>query len=138
MMKAVATALLLVLVFGGAEIVSTIAMAATAAADAREPLEAAGLADAIRSEFWSAIDVPIPPIRTAVRSFESYPKRSFIVHVEIFDFLFGPVPRRARVLAPCWGADHGFSAGWVDTAAAEAQLRSDFADALVQCPGDPQ
>ncbi len=138
MMKAVATVLLLVLVVGAAEIVSTIGMAAAAAADAREPPEAAGLADAIRTEFWSAIDVPIPPIRTAVRSYEVYPKRSFIVHVEIFDFLFGPVPRRALVLAPCWRADHGFSGGWADTAAAEAQLRSDFADALVQCPSDSQ
>ena len=138
MIKTVAAALLLVVVFSAAEIVSTTAMAVAAAADAREPPEATGLADAIRSEFWSAIDVPIPPIRTAVRSFESYPKRSFIVDVEVFDFLFGPVPRRALALAPCWGADHGFSGGWVDTAAAEAQLRSDFADALVQCPSDTQ
>ncbi len=112
-------------VFGGPTL-----LAATAPPDALEPPDAAGLGEAIRSGFWSAIDVPLPPIRTAIRSYERYPNGSFIAHVQVFDVVFGPAPRGALVIAVCWPVTHAFSGGWLDVPGAEAELRREFAEGM--------
>jgi hypothetical protein len=121
------------IVFGGA----TVLAAATAPPDALEPPDAAGLGEAIRSGFWSAIDLPLPPIRTAIRSYERYPKGSFIAQVEVFDIVFGPTPRKALVIAVCWSINHAFSGGWLDAAGAEAELRREIAEGLEAGCGAP-
>ncbi len=136
MKKTAAAISLIVVTIGAATIVPPVFSMMVAAADAPEPVEAAGLGDAIRRQFWSAIDVPLPPLRTAIRSYEIYPRRSFIVRVDVYDVAFGPVPRPALVLAPCWKPGQAFAGGWVDNPSAEADLRAEFTTASEWCSND--
>lgn len=135
-MKIAAIILLGLSALGAVVVGPTALAAATAPPDVTEPVQAAGLAEEIRSRFWSAIDLPLPPIRTAIREYEQYPSSSFLIRVEVFDVLSGPTPRQALVLAVCWPIRHSFAGGWLDSASAETEIRRQFAESVAAgCQG---
>ena len=102
-------------------------------ADAPEPPTAPGLADTVREQLWSSLDVPIPPFRTAILEYEEHRGNSFVVRVAIHSLAFGVGSRPALALAPCYSAGDTVAGGWIDVPGNEEDLRADFLSAVERC-----
>lgn len=103
----------------------TIAGAALSS-DAPPPPGAEDLAEQIRETFWKENDVPFPPFRTVVARWETFGSHSYIAEVQVHDLVFGPLPKRGLVIAPCWSRTGVFRGGWLDVPGTETALRSEF------------
>lgn len=90
--------------------------AALAPPDAPTPPGAEELAAQIRDRFDSAMEVPLPAYRVAIREWQER-GGSYLVRVEVYDLVFGFSPRLGYAIAGCWRpGSRGlpFSGGWAD------------------------
>jgi hypothetical protein len=117
-----------VLVLAGLPLFAAVA----APPDATTPPGAEELARQIKEQFASELDVDVPPYRTRIANWETH-GASYVVDVEVYDILFGSLPRRGLALAGCWDRNEGFSGGWADTPEAEADLRAQFESGASSC-----